>query len=393
MRITIPFAFFTLLVLVAGCDDTRRAPRRDAGNPSVDSGGCGALTDCSGTCADLDTDRNNCGGCGNACETGEACFGGLCEACTASCEGRMCGDDGCGGSCGTCPGGTECVDGTCEIACVPDCNGFECGDDGCGGTCGSCPSGSVCEGPACFETCTPTCEGRECGDDGCGGSCGSCPSGTVCADGFCESTCTPSCVGRSCGTDGCGGSCGTCPSGFTCGSSGTCTPTCTPSCIGRTCGTDGCGGSCGTCPSGMTCGSSGTCTGGTGGGESCSTATLVSSSGGTYSFTFSGHTANHTPLGCGSTSGQPDVAFRFTPTFSGTATFETSGSNDTVMSVFSSSICSSTSELMCNDDGSGTGLNSLITMSVTGGVTYYIVIAPYGTTTPSGSSSLTVTAP
>lgn len=76
---------------------------------------------------------------------------------------------------------------------------------------------------------------------------------------------------------------------------------------------------------------------------------------------------------------------------SGTATFETSGSNDTVMAVYSSSTC--TTSLDCDDDGAGVGTNSLISLSVTAGTTYYIVIAPYAGTTISGSSTLMVTMP
>ncbi|MCZ7677767.1 MAG: hypothetical protein M5U28_02900 [Sandaracinaceae bacterium] len=392
MRSSSSIFAFLLLLSASGCVDTRpRGNPRDTGGGG-DAGGCGLLTDCDGVCADLASSREHCGGCGTACADGEACFGGLCAPCTASCEERECGDDGCGGSCGTCATGESCLGGYCEAGCVPDCEGADCGSDGCGGTCGSCPFGTVCEDRYCVDSCVPSCEGRECGSDGCGGSCGSCPFGTVCVDeSYCEETCSPSCSGRECGSDGCGGSCGTCPSGTTCNTSGACVSTCTPSCSGRSCGSDGCGGSCGTCPSGTSCDAFGACVSTSGTGESCSSPTAISTSGGSYSFSFTGRVGNHTPLSCGSTSGMPDVAFRVTPSFSGTATFVTSGSNDTVMALYSSSTC--TTSLACDDDGAGVGTNSRISYSVSAGVTYYVVIAQYSGTTASGSSTLTVTLP
>jgi hypothetical protein len=87
------------------------------------------------------------------------------------------------------------------------------------------------------------------------------------------------------------------------------------------------------------------------------------------------------------------VAFSVTPARSGVASLATSGSIDTVMAVFSFPFCDSIfSALACDDDG-GTALNARLSLSVTAGTTYYVVIAPSGTTTPSGTSTLTVTLP
>ncbi|TMA18694.1 MAG: hypothetical protein E6J88_19135 [Deltaproteobacteria bacterium] len=45
------------------------------------AGACGTgLTDCSGSCYDLQNDRLNCGGCGHLCGDGETCSGGACRA-------------------------------------------------------------------------------------------------------------------------------------------------------------------------------------------------------------------------------------------------------------------------------------------------------------------------
>ena len=38
-------------------------------------------TNCGGTCVDLQTNSNNCGGCGNVCPTNELCFAGQCGGC------------------------------------------------------------------------------------------------------------------------------------------------------------------------------------------------------------------------------------------------------------------------------------------------------------------------
>jgi len=44
-----------------------------------DDGGCAAgEATCSGHCVDLNTDFNNCGGCGRACPAGTMCQGGSC---------------------------------------------------------------------------------------------------------------------------------------------------------------------------------------------------------------------------------------------------------------------------------------------------------------------------
>ncbi len=242
MRTTILAAALSLLA--AGCFyDTRSSGHRDAGLQHGDSGGCGSLTDCDGVCADLASDPAHCGGCAIVCDFGAACVGGICSACTPSCEGRTCGDDGCGGSCGSCGDGQSCN----------------------GGVCGAASAGESCAAP----------------------------------------------------TD------------------------------------------------------------------------IVTS--GSYPLVFSGRSADHTPFSCGTTSGQPDLAFRVTPAVSGTATFETSGSIDTVMAVYSSASCTSDTELSCNDDSSGT--NAGITLSVSAGITYYVVVAPYGSSTPTEASTLLVTLP
>lgn len=170
-------------------------------------------------------------------------------------------------------------------------------------------------------------------------------------------------------------------------------PSCTPDCVGRACGDDGCGGTCGTCPSGRTCTAAGVCSAVPSTGEDCLDATVIPAEGGSFTFDFAERTADHTPFSCGSTTGQPDVAFVVTPVGRGTAIFETSGTADVVMAVFSSFSCTNANELACDDDGAGVGWNSRIELSVTEGRSYYVVIAPYGTSTPPDSVTLHVSLP
>ena len=80
------------------------------------------LTNCSGTCVNLETSAADCGACGNVCASGDVCTSGVC---TAACKPVKC----CAyaGGCG-CLGTEECVDGVLSGVCV-----------------GSLPKGDVCQ--------------------------------------------------------------------------------------------------------------------------------------------------------------------------------------------------------------------------------------------------------
>jgi len=149
--------------------DTSRATHcgtLSAGGPSTCM--CGDFAQCppgqvcsnaggSYLCADLNTDPNNCGAVGNACNTGESCVAGTCG----------CGASGaCAAGQGCCAG--ACVDvtsdasncGACGTVCgaeAPNCNGGSCGC-GTGGACALPVAGVFGMGGSPGESC-------------CGGSC------------------------------------------------------------------------------------------------------------------------------------------------------------------------------------------------------------------------------
>jgi hypothetical protein len=178
------------------------------------------LTRCGSTCVDLSSDLNNCGACGEICESGLVpveCRSGVCERASCPVGIEYCGAaDLCRdlssdplhcGACGNvCAPGGSCVNGACLGSCEP---GFTLCNSGCvdlnsdPGNCGVC--GMVCEsGLVATE-----CRGGECvradcsaGLEYCGaadlcrdlssdpahcGACGNaCPSG-ICSGGVCES--------------------------------------------------------------------------------------------------------------------------------------------------------------------------------------------------------------
>lgn len=142
---------------------------------------CGNFDQCGGSevcvqdgatfrCANLNSDRNNCGMVGRACSGDETCSGGVC---------------GCGGS-GPCAAGSTCCGGSCIDTSSDEMN--------CGG-CGTvCPGGTTCTGGMCLCG-TSACRapsGTDLGQICCGGGCveqnnSNCNGcGNVCEDG---STC------------------------------------------------------------------------------------------------------------------------------------------------------------------------------------------------------------
>ncbi|MGB8298061.1 MAG: carboxypeptidase regulatory-like domain-containing protein, partial [Polyangia bacterium] len=83
------------------------------------------LTACGSVCVDTNSDANNCGACGTACQTGATCVSGVCTS--------------------VCPAGTT--------SCGNDCVNLQTNPNDCG-SCGNvCSSGQTCAAGACTTTC------------------------------------------------------------------------------------------------------------------------------------------------------------------------------------------------------------------------------------------------
>jgi hypothetical protein len=140
-------------------------------------------------------------------------------------------------------------------------------------------------------------------------------------------------------------------------------------------------------------------------GGACAAPTVVPAAGGVFNGTTSGAS---TLSGCAAeTSGAPEKVFRWTPTSSGTATFETCGGTtgfDTVVYV-KTGTCSAGTIESCNDDtptcsvtsgcGNGSYHGSRVSLAVTAGQTYYVVVDGYAGSCSgsSGPFTLRITAP
>jgi hypothetical protein len=130
----------------------------------------GGLTDCAGVCVDLNTNTNNCGGCGLTC------IGGTCSDGTCACPNDLSLSNGV-----CCPQGET---GTGGICCQPGLTGSNgvCCAPGLAGTNGiCCPPGQTGCGIDCVD--------MNSDPDNCGGCGRECPSGYTCGEGVCVRIC------------------------------------------------------------------------------------------------------------------------------------------------------------------------------------------------------------
>ena len=269
-----PVGLFLVIACLAaspGCLGSGRSPLRvdgpDGGADAPTDGPLCAvpLVECADLCVDLRADVANCGSCGLACGTGEACVDGSCwppcgpggTFCDGLCVDTRYDPDNCG-SCGNaCPADYSCAGSACLPACGIDhvmcgelCVDTRIDPDNCG-TCGVvCGDGEACVDGRCGAVCgggTALC-GDTCVDTRfdpahCGGCDMPCADGEVCSAGECSVGCG---VGTILCTDRCAdtlvdpahcGDCETaCPHEYAC-----IMGLCSLECLG---GTLNCGGSC-----------------------------------------------------------------------------------------------------------------------------------------------------
>lgn len=212
MRHRTVFAFGAAILAAVACATSQEVPD------------CGAQTLCGAICVDPKSDPENCGTCGTACPSGQACVGGKCSTqcpagdalCDRSCVNTKSDNTNCG-SCGKkCKPSEVCFAGACGTTCgqkklcQPDGGPAYCADtQSDNANCGSCgkacnPSESCVNG-ACNGSCSP--DQTLCGTDGGGtsaycanlssdnsncGDCGKkCGFFESCVAGACISSCTP----------------------------------------------------------------------------------------------------------------------------------------------------------------------------------------------------------
>ena len=200
------------LALLAAMTVTGSRPGRVAAQGDASTCEAG-LTDCGGVCVDLQSDMNNCGACGEVCESGLVpveCRSGVCERANCPVGIEYCGAvDGCRDltsdpeHCGACQ--NPCASGICSGGVCATGGGCAEGQTDCGGVCvDTCCNNSHCG--ACGNVCPP---GETCFEGICG-----CPSGLCCAEG--ETICNGTCVATCCDNNNCGACGNVCTGGLTC---------------------------------------------------------------------------------------------------------------------------------------------------------------------------------
>jgi len=207
------------------------------GDDSTGGGCTDGLSDCDGTCVNLQIDRAHCGICGTACNPGEVCAEGTCSLscqagltdCNGTCVDINTDRANCGVCATACNPGEVCSAGTCALSCqtgLTDCNAT-CVDTNtdranCGVCATACNPGEVCSAGNCalscqtgLTECNGTCVDTNTDRANCGVCATVCNPGEVCANGTCALSCPAGftdCDGTCVNTDNDSANCGACAS-------------------------------------------------------------------------------------------------------------------------------------------------------------------------------------
>jgi collagen type VII alpha len=230
-------------------------------------------TSCNGFCTTTAADPSNCGTCGTACTSGQACASGACTGAAITCT-----------TSAQCPSGQSCIGGVCaagcpagQMLCGTVCVNEQTDSNNCG-ACGTvCNAGTTCTSGACVTSfcaggtvCSGICVNTNTDPNNCG-TCGDvCPAGKTCSNGACSVVCSAGqtlcgsngvffCTNTSTDPNNCGACGNVCGAGFTCSNSA-----CVQNTLGNgsACSSNSQCGS-GSCAQGVCCNTScNSCTGG-----------------------------------------------------------------------------------------------------------------------------------
>jgi hypothetical protein len=141
------------------CDTRRQAPRNLRNRCACAVG----EARCNGACIDTTSNVDNCGGCGEVCDSLEICVSGacVCDSGLTACDGVCVDLETDADRCGDCGAACDTVDG--EVCCDGSCVDLMTDPDHCG-ACDAIPcatlSGEICEAGVCLVPLCPTQDGK-----------------------------------------------------------------------------------------------------------------------------------------------------------------------------------------------------------------------------------------